>query len=62
MFVDVLIHCTLEFLGWREVHVDNSVLGPLTKKVVPSMLQFVIKNPVQWEEGDDDARDVERAL
>jgi len=60
---DVVTANDLEFLGWREVPVNDEVLGPLAKAVVPSMWQFVVKNPNKIEDDDVDARDAfERTL
>jgi glutamate synthase (ferredoxin) len=51
----------LEFIGWREVPVDESVLGPMARAVVPSMWQFFVKAPKRL--GDDEDRDgFERTL
>jgi len=59
---DVCKASKLEFLGWREAPVDNDVLGPLARAVVPSMWQFVVKNPEMVEDSDE-ARDAfERTL
>ena len=35
----------LDFIGWREVPVDNDALGPMARDVVPSMWQFFVKAP-----------------
>jgi glutamate synthase (ferredoxin) len=52
----------LDFLGWREVPVDPSVLGPMARKAMPSIWQFFIKAP-QRLKNDDEARDgFERTL
>lgn len=52
----------LGFLGWREVPVDNSVLGPMARNVVPSMWQFFVKAPKRLD-NDDESRDgFERTL
>ena len=51
----------LEFLGWREVPVDESVLGEKARAVVPSMWQFFVKAPERIQ--DDESRDAfERTL
>jgi glutamate synthase (ferredoxin) len=53
----------LGFIGWREVPVDNSVLGPMAKAVVPSMWQFFVKAPERLNDADDEVRDgFERTL
>jgi glutamate synthase (ferredoxin) len=52
----------LEFLGWREVPVDPSVLGEMARAAVPSMWQFFVKAPARLNH-DDDVRDgFERTL
>ena len=52
----------LDFIGWREVPVDNSVLGPMARDVVPSMWQFFVKAPERLD-NDDESRDgFERTL
>lgn len=53
----------LGFIGWREVPVDNSVLGPMARDVVPSMWQFFVKAPDRLDDSDDASRDgFERTL
>jgi len=60
---DVIGASDLEFLGWREVPVDDEVLGPLAKAVVPSMWQFLVKNNNKIEDDDVEGRDAfERTL
>ena len=54
---DVCKDNELEFVGWREVPVDNSVLGPLADKACPTMYQFMVLPPGRLEEGDDENRD-----
>lgn len=59
---DVCRNNELEFLGWREVPVDNEVLGPLAKAAAPSIWQFFVKAPVRLD-NDDESRDgFERTL
>ena len=52
----------LGFLGWREVPVDNSKLGPMARDVVPSMWQFFVKAPERLENDDEDRDGFERSL
>jgi glutamate synthase (ferredoxin) len=53
----------MEFLGWREVPVDPSVLGPLAYAARPSVWQLFVKEPKRLENDDDKSRDgFERAL
>lgn len=52
----------LEFLGWREVPVNPSVLGEMARNAQPSIWQFFVKAPARLDY-DDDARDgFERTL
>lgn len=52
----------LEFLGWREVPVDPSTLGPQAREVAPSMWQMFVKAPARLED-DEESRDAfERTL
>jgi len=52
----------LEFLGWREVPVDPSVLGEMARQAMPSIWQFFVKVPKRLK-NDDDGRDgFERTL
>mmetsp|Transcript_6974 Transcript_6974/g.9996 ORF Transcript_6974/g.9996 Transcript_6974/m.9996 type:complete len:1695 (+) Transcript_6974:145-5229(+) len=52
----------LGFIGWREVPVDPSVLGPMARDAMPSIWQFFVKAPKRLD-GDDDVRDgFERTL
>jgi len=59
---DVCAVNELEFVGWREVPVDNDVLGPLAKAVVPSMWQFFVKAPKRLDVGDKSRDAFERTL
>ena len=52
----------LGFIGWREVPVDNSKLGPMARDVVPSMWQFFIKAPARLSNDDADRDGFERSL
>jgi len=52
----------LGFIGWREVPVENSVLGPMARDVVPSMWQFFVKAPERLSEDDEDRDGFERSL
>jgi len=59
---DVCTSNGLEVIGWREVPVDNTVLGPLARAVVPSMWNLVVKAPLRLQ-NDDESRDAfERTL
>uniref|UniRef100_A0A7S1BLT7 glutamate synthase (ferredoxin) n=1 Tax=Corethron hystrix TaxID=216773 RepID=A0A7S1BLT7_9STRA len=59
---DVCAANELEFIGWREVPTDESVLGEMARAVVPSVWQFFVKNPVRLF-NDDASRDgFERTL
>jgi len=52
----------LEFIGWREVPVDPSKLGPMARDAVPAMWQFFVKAPERLT-NDDESRDgFERTL
>ena len=58
---DVCADNELEFLGWREVPVDPSVLGELARQAQPHILQFFVKAPDRLT--DDKERDgFERTL
>jgi len=52
----------LGFLGWREVPVDSSVLGPMARKVVPSIWQFFVKAPSRLANDDEERDGFERTL
>lgn len=53
----------LDFLGWREVPVDPSVLGPQALEAMPSVWQFFVKSPQRLDDSDDSGRDgFERTL
>lgn len=52
----------LGFIGWREVPVDESTLGPMARDVVPSMWQFFVKAPERLEDTDDARDGFERTL
>jgi len=53
----------LEFVGWREVPVDPSVLGPMARDAMPSIWQLFVNPPVRLEPNDDSVRDgFERTL
>lgn len=52
----------LDFIGWRKVPVDPTVLGSMARAVVPSMWQFFVKAPARLN-NDDEVRDgFERTL
>ena len=59
---DVCTSNDLEVIGWREVPVDNSVLGPLALNVVPSMWQVIVKAPLRLENNDETRDAFERTL
>jgi len=53
----------LEFVGWREVPVDPSVLGPMARDAMPSIWQFFVNPPRRLQPSDDKLRDgFERTL
>jgi glutamate synthase (ferredoxin) len=52
----------LEFLGWREVPVDPTVLGQNAKDSMPSVWQFFVKAPQRLAEDDDSREGFERSL
>ena len=52
----------LEFLGWREVPVDPSSLGPMARDVVPSMWQMFVKAPQRLEDDEETRDGFERTL
>lgn len=52
----------LDFLGWREVPVDSSVLGEMARKAQPSIWQFFVKAPQRLKSDDDDRDGFERTL
>ena len=53
----------LGFVGWREVPVDPSVLGPMARKAMPSIWQFFVNPPRRLQPSDDKLRDgFERTL
>ena len=59
---DVCSANELDFLGWREVPVDEDVLGPMAREAAPSIWQFFVKSPTRLD-NDDEVRDgFERTL
>jgi glutamate synthase (ferredoxin) len=52
----------LDFLGWREVPVDPSVLGPMALAAQPSIWQFFVKGPKRLGQDDDSRDGFERTL
>jgi glutamate synthase (ferredoxin) len=53
----------LEFLGWRDVPVDSSVLGENARQAKPYIMQFFVKAPQRLKDNDDRERDgFERTL
>lgn len=53
----------LGFVGWREVPVDPSVLGPMAREAMPSIWQFFVNPPRRLQPSDDKLRDgFERTL
>lgn len=52
----------LEFIGWREVPVDENVLGPLALDAMPSIWQFFVKSPKRLTNDDSDRDGFERTL
>lgn len=61
MIEDVCKANELEFLGWREVPVDPSVLGEMAHAAMPSIWQFFVKSPKRLSD-DDDRDGFERTL
>ena len=60
---DVCNNNELDFIGWREVPVDPSVLGENARKAQPHIMQFFVKAPKQLNAMDDKERDgFERTL
>ena len=60
---DVCQNNELDFLGWREVPVDPSVLGENARKAQPHIMQFFVKAPQRLDQNDDEQRDgFERTL
>jgi len=59
---DVCTSNDLKVIGWREVPIDNSVLGPLALNVVPSMWQVIVKAPLRLENNDETRDAFERTL
>lgn len=45
MIEDVCTHNELEFIGWRTVPVDPSVLGESARKAQPYIMQFFVRAP-----------------
>jgi glutamate synthase (ferredoxin) len=52
----------LEFLGWREVPVDPSALGPQAREAVPSMWQLFVKAPKRLADDEESRDGFERTL
>lgn len=52
----------LEFLGWREVPTDPSVLGPLARASMPSVWQFFVRSPQRLKNDDKERDGFERTL
>ena len=60
---EVCANNELDFLGWREVPVDPSVLGENARDAQPHIMQFFVKAPQRLDENDDEERDgFERTL
>jgi len=62
MIEEVCTTNELDFIGWREVPVDTSVLGPMARDAAPSMWQFFVKAPRRLAEADDERDGFERTL
>ena len=58
---DVCRQNELTVLGWREVPVDETVLGPAAREAVPSMWQLFVKAPKRLKD-DEDRDGFERTL
>lgn len=52
----------LQFLGWREVPVDPSTLGPQARDAVPSMWQMFVKAPTRLDDDEASRDGFERTL
>lgn len=52
----------LNFVGWREVPVDPSVLGPMARDAMPSIWQFFVKAPERLSNDDEERDGFERTL
>lgn len=52
----------LQFLGWREVPVDPSVLGERARTAQPHIMQFFVKSPDRLKDDDVDRDGFERTL
>ncbi|KAL3924314.1 MAG: hypothetical protein SGILL_001124 [Bacillariaceae sp.] len=52
----------LDFVGWREVPVDPSVLGPMARAGMPSIWQFFVKSPKRLDNDDKERDGFERTL
>lgn len=52
----------LEFIGWRQVPVDPSVLGDMARAAMPSIWQFFVKAPARLSNDDQDRDGFERTL
>lgn len=57
----ICIDYGLGFIGWREVPVDESVLGPNAREAVPRVEQFFVKAPEKLT-GDSERDAFERTL
>ena len=62
MIEDVCKQNELDWLGWREVPVDSSVLGDMAKQAQPSIWQFFVKAPERLKNDDTDRDGFERTL
>lgn len=51
-----LVTETLTVVGWREVPVDQSVLGEVAKKSMPRIAQVIINGPFGWGSKDFERR------
>jgi glutamate synthase (ferredoxin) len=58
----VCIANELDFLGWREVPVNQDVLGPMARATMPSIWQFFVKSPKRLDNDDDERDGFERTL
>lgn len=52
----------LDFVGWREVPTDPSVLGETARAAMPSIWQFFVKAPARLADDDEDREGFERTL
>jgi glutamate synthase (ferredoxin) len=62
MMEAVCVSNELEFMGWREVPVDETVLGQNARDSMPSVWQFFVKAPQRLSDNDEAREGFERTL